>query len=56
VKPWGAEREIEYAIKAIDKMQREGIKAMTPKPQAVDNFMNYTDSYFETTVYSQTCR
>ncbi|EJT96935.1 flavin-binding monooxygenase, partial [Dacryopinax primogenitus] len=51
-----AEKELEYAFKAISKIQREGIKSMTPKASAVDAWNNYMDAYFPRTVYSEKCR
>jgi len=50
------EREVDYIVEAIAKMQREGIKAMSVKKEARDDFMEYTTEYFKKTVYSEKCR
>jgi hypothetical protein len=50
------EREVDYIVEAIAKMQRENIKAMSVKQGAVDDFMEYVDVYFRKTVYSEKCR
>ncbi|KAL8280487.1 hypothetical protein RQP46_007135 [Phenoliferia psychrophenolica] len=50
------EREIDYMIAAISKMQRENIKAMSVKGSARDDFMSYVANYFPKTVYSEKCR
>lgn len=36
-------------------MQRENIKAMSVKQEAVQDFMEYVGKYFEKTVYSEKC-
>lgn len=46
------EKVIEYAAKAIKKMQREGIKAMVVKKEAVDDWKEYCDNFFPRTVFS----
>ncbi|KAK4053878.1 hypothetical protein OIO90_003715 [Microbotryomycetes sp. JL221] len=50
------EKEIEYIVQVIDKMQRENIKAIAAKQEAVDDFMQFVDTYFQQTVYSEKCR
>ena len=40
------EREIEYAIAAIRKLQRERYKSIEVKKEAVDDFDEYVESYF----------
>ncbi|KAK4704328.1 hypothetical protein P7C70_g1880, partial [Phenoliferia sp. Uapishka_3] len=50
------EREVDYIIAAISKMQRENIKAMSVKQSAVDDFMEFIANYFPKTVYSEKCR
>lgn len=50
------EREVDYVVQCIDKMQREHIKAMAPKHDAVVDFMEYVKTYFPKTVYGQPCR
>jgi cation diffusion facilitator CzcD-associated flavoprotein CzcO len=47
------ERINDYFIKCIQKIQREGIKSMVVRKEAVDDFYEYTEAYFPQTVYSQ---
>jgi hypothetical protein len=46
------EKVVEYAAKAIKKMQREGIKTMVVKKEAVEDFKEYTDNFFPKTVFA----
>jgi hypothetical protein len=46
------EKIVEYAAKCIKKMQREGIKAMVIKKEAVDDWKEYCDNYFPKTVFA----
>ena len=46
------EKVVEYAAKAIKKMQREGIKTMVVKKEAVDDFKEYCDNFFPKTVFA----
>jgi len=50
------EREVDYIIKIISKLQRERIKSIEVKKEAVDDFDAYLESYFPQTVYSAKCR
>jgi hypothetical protein len=50
------EKIVEYAAKCIKKMQREGIKAMVIKKEAVDDFKEYCDNYFPKTVFATKVR
>ncbi|GAA5971502.1 hypothetical protein JCM21900_001678 [Sporobolomyces salmonicolor] len=50
------EREVDYIVECIDKMQRENYKTMSPKQEAVNDFMAYVHTYFQKTVYSEKCR
>ncbi|KAF8583198.1 FAD/NAD(P)-binding domain-containing protein [Ramaria rubella] len=50
------ERQIEYIIAVIAKLQRERIKSIEVKKEAVDAFEDYMQNYFPTTVYSEKCR
>ena len=43
------ERQIEYAIAAVKKLQREGLKSIEPKKQAVKDF----DEYLEVSTVDQ---
>jgi len=46
------EKVMEYAAKAIQKIQREGIKIMVVKKQVVDDFKEYCDNFFPKTVFA----
>ncbi|GAA5925144.1 flavin-containing monooxygenase [Sporobolomyces koalae] len=50
------EREVDYVVQCIAKMQRENYKTMAAKQEAVDDFMTYIETYFKKTVYSEKCR
>ncbi|KAH7925133.1 FAD/NAD(P)-binding domain-containing protein [Leucogyrophana mollusca] len=50
------EREIEYAVNVVGKMQRERLKSIEVKREAVDDFDEYLEAYFPGTVYSAKCR
>ncbi|TFK56356.1 FAD/NAD-binding domain-containing protein [Heliocybe sulcata] len=50
------ERQVEYAVKATLKLQRERLKSLCVKKQAVDEFDEYLEAYFPTTIYSEKCR
>ncbi|GAA5900185.1 hypothetical protein JCM5296_001482 [Sporobolomyces johnsonii] len=50
------EREVDYIVQCIDKMQRENYKTMSAKQEAVNDFMAYVHTYFQKTVYSEKCR
>jgi hypothetical protein len=42
------ERQIDYAVKMVRKMQKERIKSMEPTPEAVKDFDVYLEAYFPT--------
>ena len=46
----------DYITKAIRKVQKENIKSMVIKPERVRDFLQYVDTYFKGTVYSEECR
>ncbi|GAA5894197.1 flavin-containing monooxygenase [Sporobolomyces salmoneus] len=50
------EREVDYIVECIDKMQRENYRTMSVKQEAVDDFMTFVHTYFQKTVYSEKCR
>ncbi|GJE94360.1 flavin-binding monooxygenase [Phanerochaete sordida] len=50
------EAQADYVVKVIQKMQRQRIKAMTVRKEAVDDFQRYLDSYFPRTVFARKCR
>jgi len=43
----------EYFVKCVQKIQREGIKSMVIKKEAVEDFYEFTEAYFPKTVFAQ---
>ncbi|KAK0199132.1 FAD/NAD-binding domain-containing protein [Armillaria mellea] len=50
------ERQVDYAVSATLKLQRERLKSIEVKSEAVDDFDDYLMSYFPTTVFGEKCR
>ncbi|KAJ4580211.1 hypothetical protein HRR83_003159 [Exophiala dermatitidis] len=50
------EKVIDYITFCVGKMQRENIRSMAPRVDAVKGFVEYCDQYFQTTVFSLDCR
>jgi len=50
------ERQVDYMIKVLQKMQREQVKTIEVKKEICDDWSDYIDAYFEKTVYSEKCR
>jgi cation diffusion facilitator CzcD-associated flavoprotein CzcO len=50
------EKELDYFTACAAKMQRDNIRSMAPRRDAVEKFVEYCDSYFEGTVFSMKCR
>lgn len=50
------EQCISYAFAAAQKIQREGIKGLTPKPEAVDDFQEHKDALMKDLVWTSGCR
>ncbi|EJC99858.1 FAD/NAD-binding domain-containing protein [Fomitiporia mediterranea MF3/22] len=50
------ETQVEYAIKVAKKLQREHLKCIEPKPEAIAEFDEYLEAYLKTTVFSENCR
>lgn len=46
----------EYMIKVVQKAQREYIKSIMPKMEAIENFTSHVDRYFTKTIYTQPCK
>jgi cation diffusion facilitator CzcD-associated flavoprotein CzcO len=46
----------DYIIKAIRKIQKDNIAAMTVKEAREKDFIEYVDAYFEGTVFAEECR
>ncbi|KAM5341974.1 hypothetical protein ACJ41O_015005 [Fusarium nematophilum] len=49
------ENATKYIIKVIQKMQREWIKSMLPKPEMIKYFGKYADRYFKPTIFAANC-
>ena len=47
------ERQIDYVLGCVRKMQRQRIKSMVIKPDAVQAFQNHCDAYFPKTVFAR---
>ncbi|KAF8167543.1 FAD/NAD-binding domain-containing protein [Crassisporium funariophilum] len=50
------ERQVDYAVAATLKLQRERLKSMEVKLEAVEDFERYVDAYFPTTVFGSKCK
>ncbi|KAJ5887739.1 hypothetical protein N7495_007780 [Penicillium taxi] len=50
------EKEIDYFTQCVAKMQRDNIRTMTVRKEAVTRFTKYCDDYFKKTVFSGNCR
>ncbi|VDC03361.1 unnamed protein product [Peniophora sp. CBMAI 1063] len=49
------EKQVEYAVAAVAKMQRERLRSVEVKPEAVRDFNEYAQAYFKKTVYVEDC-
>ncbi|PAV15532.1 FAD NAD-binding domain-containing [Pyrrhoderma noxium] len=49
------EKQVDYAVEVAKKMQRERLKSIEPKLEAVKDFDDYIEAYFKTTVFSEGC-
>uniref|UniRef100_D8PMF7 FAD/NAD(P)-binding domain-containing protein n=1 Tax=Schizophyllum commune (strain H4-8 / FGSC 9210) TaxID=578458 RepID=D8PMF7_SCHCM len=50
------EKQVDYAVKATAKLQRERLKSMDVKKEAVNDFDEYLEAFFPTTVYVDSCK
>src|SRR6187402_1365621 len=50
------ERSILYAFDAVAKIQSQGIKSMSPKAEAVDEFQEHKDALMRDLVWTSGCR
>ncbi|THG98259.1 hypothetical protein EW145_g7456, partial [Phellinidium pouzarii] len=50
------EHQVSYVVEAAKKMQREHLKSIEPKKEAVMEFDEYLEAYFKTTVFNEHCR
>ncbi|CAJ2513112.1 Uu.00g012310.m01.CDS01 [Anthostomella pinea] len=53
--PHAIESQITFFAKILRKASREGIRAMQPSTNAADDFVEYCDTFFKTTVLSENC-
>ncbi|OAG37610.1 hypothetical protein AYO21_08218 [Fonsecaea monophora] len=49
------ETNIQYAFTAVQKLRYDSIKAVVPKPQAVDDFQEFKDALMEDLVWTDHC-
>jgi cation diffusion facilitator CzcD-associated flavoprotein CzcO len=50
------ERAIDYMTYCVSKMQRDNIRWMMPRKEAVDRFTKHCEQYFTRTVFNTKCR
>ncbi|THV06458.1 FAD/NAD-P-binding domain-containing protein [Dendrothele bispora CBS 962.96] len=50
------ERQVDYAVQATLKLQRERLKSIEVKKEAIDDFDEYLDNYFPKSVFGSKCR
>ncbi|KAI1761691.1 FAD/NAD(P)-binding domain-containing protein [Hypoxylon sp. FL1150] len=53
--PHGMEVQIAFYAQLLRKIGREGIKTLQPSRKAADEFLDYSDAFFATTVLSENC-
>lgn len=53
--PHAVETQLTYFAKILRKVSREGIKSIDASTQAADDFVQYCDAFFATTVLSDNC-
>ncbi|OCK76331.1 FAD/NAD(P)-binding domain-containing protein [Lepidopterella palustris CBS 459.81] len=53
--PHSVEVQLTYFAKVLRKVSREGIMTITPSRKATDDFIQYCDAFFNTTVLSENC-
>jgi cation diffusion facilitator CzcD-associated flavoprotein CzcO len=53
--PHSVENQVTYIAKLLRKIGSQGIKTMVPKKEAADDFVEYCDAFFPTTVLSEEC-
>ncbi|KAG5953594.1 hypothetical protein E4U53_004549 [Claviceps sorghi] len=53
--PHAVESQVTYLAKILRKVSREGIKSMDATTKAADDFVEYCDAFFATTVVSDNC-
>lgn len=53
--PHSVETQLTYYAKILRKVSREGIKSISPLNKAADDFIEYADTFFASTVLSDNC-
>ncbi|KAI0136204.1 hypothetical protein BJ170DRAFT_698949 [Xylariales sp. AK1849] len=53
--PHNVEVQVTLFAKILRKVAREGIKTIQPSKKAVDDFVQYSDAFWKTTVLSENC-
>ncbi|KAI1858746.1 uncharacterized protein JN550_012496 [Neoarthrinium moseri] len=53
--PHNVEVQITSFARILRKLAREGIKSIQPSKKAADDFIQYSDAFFKTTVLSENC-
>ena len=53
--PHGVETQITYHAKLLRKVSSQRIKSIAPLRQAADDFVEYSDAFFPTTVLTENC-
>jgi cation diffusion facilitator CzcD-associated flavoprotein CzcO len=50
------QKEIDYITQCVAKIQRDNIRSMAPRKEAVERFTKYCEQYFIKTVFGAQCR
>ncbi|TVY22123.1 FAD-binding monooxygenase [Lachnellula hyalina] len=53
--PHGAENQVTYIARLLRKISGQGIKTLVPSKAAADDFVEYCDAFFPTTVLTEGC-
>ncbi|EGX92984.1 hypothetical protein CCM_04356 [Cordyceps militaris CM01] len=53
--PQSVESQLTYVAKLLRKVSREGIKSVDADSKAADDFNEFSDAFFKTTVFSDNC-
>ncbi|XWW98441.1 hypothetical protein V2A60_006441 [Cordyceps javanica] len=53
--PQSVESQLAYVAKLLRKVSREGIKSIDPDAKAADDFNEFSDAFFKTTVFTDNC-
>ncbi|OAQ99353.1 hypothetical protein LLEC1_01067 [Akanthomyces lecanii] len=53
--PQSVESQLAYVAKLLRKVSREGIKSVDADPKAADDFNEFSEAFFNTTVFTDNC-